>query len=150
MVCLFAVGFSLQSFTQEPLKANQTPKKKSAAINPKLEPFAEIAFENDTTDRPGGYITYNFGKIIEGPNVNHEFKFKNIGNSPLIISNAQTSCCMVASWPREPILSGGKSVISVTYCTQGRQGTFSKAVTVTSNSKTHPSLLLIVKGFAAN
>ena len=36
--------------------------------------------------------TVDFGQINEGETKEHVFKFKNVGDAPLIISNAQGSC----------------------------------------------------------
>src|SRR5687767_9689807 len=55
----------------------------------------EIKFEEEVFD---------FGKITQGEVVSHDFKFKNIGNTNLIISGASGSCgCTVPKWPKEPI-----------------------------------------------
>ena len=97
---------------------------------------AEIYFETELHD---------YGTIKQGANGSYEFKFKNVGKEPLIISNAQGSCgCTVPSWPKEPILPGQGNVIKVTYDTK-RVGPFSKTVTLTSNAKT-PSKIISIKG----
>ena len=74
-----------------------------------------------------------------------EFKFKNTGKEPLIISNARGSCgCTVPTWPKEPIMKGQTGIIKVHYDTK-RVGAFTKTVTITSNSKT-PSKVITIKG----
>ncbi len=79
--------------------------------------------------------SYDFGTVIEGPQVTHDFKFKNEGKEPLILSNVHASCgCTVPTWPKEPILPGKESVISATYNTSGRPGAFTKTITVESNT----------------
>ena len=51
--------------------------------------------------------TFDFGKIMEGEKVEHNYTFTNTGDEPLIISNAKGSCgCTVPDWPREPIAPG--------------------------------------------
>ena len=78
---------------------------------------------------------HDFGTVIEGPQVTYDFKFKNEGKEPLILSNVRASCgCTVPTWPKEPILPGKESVISATYNTQGRPGNFTKTITVESNA----------------
>ena len=37
-------------------------------------------------------MTWNFGKINEGEEVTHTFKFKNTGNEELVISSCTASC----------------------------------------------------------
>jgi hypothetical protein len=94
----------------------------------------EFAFEEETHD---------YGTIKQGDNGSFDFKFKNIGKEPIIISKAVGSCgCTVPSWPKEPILPGASSVIKVTYDTK-RIGAFSKSVTITSNAKTETKMLSI-------
>lgn len=90
--------------------------------------------------------TYNFGELVEGPQVTHEFKFVNTGKEPLVLSNVKASCgCTTPSWPKEAVLPGKESTILVTYNTQGRPGPFTKSITVTSNSSA-PSKVIYIKG----
>lgn len=103
------------------------------AANPNA---AEITFESEVHD---------YGTIKQGANGTYEFRFKNTGKEPLIISNAQGSCgCTVPSWPKEPIAPGMGNFIKVTYDTK-RVGPFTKTVTLTTNAKT-PTKLLTIKG----
>lgn len=99
--------------------------------------LAEITFDKDVHD---------FGTIEYAGNGTYEFKFKNTGKEPLIISDAKGSCgCTVPTYPKNvPIKPGENQVIKVTYDTK-RAGNFNKTVTVTSNAKT-PSKLLTIKG----
>lgn len=86
----------------------------------------QFKFENELHD---------FGEIPEGPQATHEFKFKNIGKEPLVLSNVKASCgCTTPSWTKEPVLPGKEGSIAATYNTQGRPGPFSKAITITSNA----------------
>ena len=78
---------------------------------------------------------FDFGKIAQGEKVNHEFKFKNTGKSPLIISNATATCgCTVPEFPKEPILPGKEGVIKVTFNSQGKEGMQDKVITLNSNA----------------
>ena len=94
----------------------------------------EITFETETID---------YGTIAHGASGVREFKFKNSGKTPLIISSATGSCgCTTPEWPKEPIAPGASSVIKVKYDTQ-RVGNFTKTVTLTSNAKTSRKVLTI-------
>lgn len=94
----------------------------------------EITFESETHD---------FGTIDQGGNGTYEFKFKNTGKEPLIITDAKGSCgCTVPSWPKEPIKPGASSTIKVTYDTK-RVGAFNKSVTITSNAKSSVKTIVI-------
>lgn len=80
--------------------------------------------------------TYDFGTVSEGDKVEHIYKFKNSGNEPLIISNAQGSCgCTVPQWPKEPIAPGKTGEIKVVFDSKGKAGKQSKTVTITANTE---------------
>ena len=88
--------------------------------------------------------THGFGSVMEGPQAECDFEFKNVGKSPIIISEAHGSCgCTVPKWPSEPILPKHKGVIHVTYNTTGRVGNISKDVYITSNAQQSPMKLHI-------
>jgi len=85
-----------------------------------------IVFERDIFD---------FGKIKQGEKVQHEFKFKNTGKSPLVISNATATCgCTVPEPPKEPIKPGAEASIKVIFSSEGKMGMQDKVVTITSNA----------------
>ena len=107
------------------------PAKNKTPINPNAP---EMNFETEVHD---------FGTIKQGGDGTYEFKFKNVGKEPLIISNARGSCgCTVPSWPKEPIMPGATGVIKVTYDTK-RVGLFTKTVTISSNAKTQEKVITI-------
>ena len=112
--------------------------KAQESATPNIDPNApEIKFEQETID---------YGTIDYDANTTREFKFKNIGKSPLILSNVQVQCgCTnVDGWPKEPIAPGKTATFKVKYDSK-RVGKFDKKITVTSNSKT-PSTVLTIKG----
>lgn len=103
------------------------------------------ASDNDSTEIKFEITEYDFGTIAYDGNGSCEFKFTNTGNAPLVLSNVRSSCgCTVPQWPREPIAPGQSSSISVKYDTK-RVGSFTKAITVSSNTKT-PEIRLQIKG----
>ena len=76
----------------------------------------------------------------------HVFKFKNVGQNPLIISHSQGSCgCTVPEWPSEPIAPGATADITVKYDTK-RVGPINKSVTITSNAGNEPRKVVRIKG----
>lgn len=90
-------------------------------------------------------VVHDYGTIVQGENGICEFKFKNNGSEPLILSNVRSSCgCTVPSWPREAISPGEESTITVKYDTR-RVGPISKSITVTSNGSEQP-IILRIKG----
>lgn len=80
--------------------------------------------------------TYDFGNIVEGESVEHDFKFKNIGKSPLLIHSASGSCgCTVPSHPKNPIAPGEEGLIHVQYNSEGRlPGNQHKTITILTNA----------------
>jgi hypothetical protein len=111
MFLLALVVFSVQLFAQQ-------------ASKPAAGPV--ITFEEKSFD---------FGDIYQGDKVEHTFKFANTGTEPLIITNVQVTCgCTVPSWPRDPIMPGQKSEITVAFNSAGKSGKQNKVVTIVSNA----------------
>ncbi|UII22388.1 DUF1573 domain-containing protein [Fulvivirga ligni] len=78
---------------------------------------------------------FDFGEINEGDIVEHTFKFKNVGDAPLIIQDAKGSCgCTVPTWPKEPIPVGGTGEVTAKFNSKGKSNTQNKTVTLTSNT----------------
>ncbi|WP_231465263.1 MULTISPECIES: DUF1573 domain-containing protein [unclassified Pedobacter] len=119
------------SSTTEVAAVNST---EASAIAPADAPV--IKFEQEIFD---------FEKIEEGAAVTHEFKFKNVGKSPLIISNATATCgCTIPETPKEPILPGKEGIIKVVFNSTGKGGMQDKVVTVTSNANPNTSTVHLV------
>lgn len=91
--------------------------------------------------------TYNFGTITKGLPKTCDFQFTNTGNEPLIIQAVKSSCgCMMATWPKEPIMPTKQGVIVVQY-SNSTVGMFTKTLTVECNAQNSP-IILTVKGEA--
>ena len=76
----------------------------------------------------------DFGKIEEGKNLEVSFRFKNIGDKPLVISNVSASCgCTVPETPKEPYAPGQTGVIKASFNSSGKVGPNSKQVNVFAN-----------------
>ncbi len=87
----------------------------------------------------------DYGKIALNADGVRTFKFKNVGKSPLVISDVKSSCgCTVPKKPTEPIMPGESGEIEVKYATN-RPGGFSKTITVSSNAG-EPVKTLQIKG----
>ena len=85
----------------------------------------------------------DYGKIDLNADGVRVFKFKNIGKSPLVISDIKSSCgCTIPKKPTEPIMPGETGEIEVKYATN-RPGGFSKMITVNSNASGPPKRLRI-------
>ena len=98
------------------------------------------SFAQEESSVPGPAITFeegsfDFGDIYQGDKVEHVFNFENTGDSPLIITNVQTTCgCTATNWEREPILPGAKSSINVSFNSAGKMARNNKVITIISNS----------------
>lgn len=125
--------FGLAALTIFSVQAQENKTDNAVITNPNA---AVMTFDDDVID---------YGTIEQGADGVREFKFKNTGKEPLIISNATGSCgCTVPTWSKEPILPGKTGVISVKYDTK-RLGAINKSVTVTSNA-VEATKVLRIKG----
>ena len=105
--------FSLQAQTEEKAK--------------NLSTTAEITFEK---------LSHDYGTVTMDASGLTDFKFKNTGTEPLILSNVITTCgCTVPEWPKEPVLPGKTGVIKINYTRMKTPGVINKQVKVISNAK---------------
>lgn len=89
---------------------------------------------------------YNFGEVGEGDIVEFNYRFKNTGNKPLVVTDVHASCgCTVPEKPEEPIKPGETGFIKVKFNSANRPGQASKSITVNSNANP-PFPTLILKG----
>lgn len=78
---------------------------------------------------------YDFGEITEGGLVKHNFKFKNTGKTPLIITDVQTTCgCTVPDWNMKPIQPNATDEIKVQFNSEGKEGKMDKPITIIANT----------------
>lgn len=71
------------------------------------------------------------------------FVLENIGNTPLVIEDVNTSCgCTSVNYSKKPVSSGDSVQLIVTYKAEQPEH-FNKAVTVYCNAKTSPIILQI-------
>lgn len=86
----------------------------------------------------------DFGQISQGEKVKQRFRFKNVGKSDLIISDAKGSCgCTVPAWPRQPIRPGQEGEIEVVFDSNGKQGRQNKTVTLVANTVPNTKVIAI-------
>jgi len=78
---------------------------------------------------------HDYGKVPVNSDGACQFKFKNTGKEPLILTNVKASCgCTVPSWPKDPIAPGANAIIDVKYNSMNRAHTINKSITVFSNA----------------
>jgi hypothetical protein len=79
---------------------------------------------------------FDFKKLEQGKSVSHDFKFKNVGKEPLLITDATATCgCTKPTFAKDPVKPGGTGVVSVTFNSTGKMGAQDKQITITSNAK---------------
>lgn len=87
---------------------------------------------------------YEFGSVTAGEKIAYSFKFRNVGETDLVISNASASCgCTVPKWPEEPIEPGDEGTIDVVFDTEGKSGVQSKSITVVANTIPNTKVLYL-------
>ena len=122
---------------KEPVKAKQStePQKKPATVKKKR---AKMKFSQ---------TTHKFGTIKTGDKVKHQFKFKNLGDAPLVIKNVDVSCgCTFPSYPFLPIKPGESGEIEVTFDSKNKVGRQKPTITVVTNGRPRTTKLYL-EGF---
>ena len=123
-----------------PTTENNATVNPTNATNPQIP---AVTPENATSITFAESV-HDFGTVKEGQTVTHVFKFKNSGNKPLVISNAQGSCgCTVPEYPREPIAPGAGGEIKVKFDSKGKKDVQTKYVTLNANTEPAETRLTI-------
>jgi len=76
----------------------------------------------------------NFGHVKRGEMIKNIYEIRNAGNQPLIITSAEVACsCTSVDLPKEPILPGKQTIITVTFNTTSVYGRQDRIVVLKSN-----------------
>jgi hypothetical protein len=87
-------------------------------------------------------ISYNFGDITQGEQVNHTFHFKNVGKSNLIIYDIATTCgCTTSAYSKDPIKPEESGYIEVTFDSKHKNGDVISNVLISAN--TYPAQIIL-------
>ena len=138
---IFAIALIAIAFTACKQSASKTVEEKAAAVTGKTpavlaEDAPKVEFEKEI---------YDFGVIKQGEKVHFEFKFKNNGKTPLIITDATATCgCTKPEYPDVPVKPGEEGIIKVTFDSTGKMGMQDKVVTITSNANPEAAKLHLV------
>ncbi|WP_071144909.1 DUF1573 domain-containing protein [Bacteroides ihuae] len=78
---------------------------------------------------------FDFGQIKEKDGkVSHTFVFRNEGKMPIAINGVTSGCgCTTSSYSKEPLRTGSKGKVTITFNPLYRPGFFSKEIVVLSN-----------------
>lgn len=75
----------------------------------------------------------DYGTIEKGSEPLRKLSFKNVGNAPLVIKGAKSSCgCTVPNYSKTPLAPGETGELEIRYDTR-RQGKINKVVRITTN-----------------
>jgi hypothetical protein len=119
-------------------KNNNTTEKKSAPTS------TENKIDVPPTSAQIIDSVYDFKKIKEGDIVEYNYRFKNTGDKPLVVSEALASCgCTVPEKPEHPIAPGEIGFIKVKFNSDHRPGETHKTITITSNARPEFPVLLL-------
>ena len=130
LVLFSCTNDSSKQLTTSIVVSNLTADKNSEKIS-----MPEIEIDQDYFD---------FGEIDQDKSIRIDFKLKNIGNAPLLISSVKGSCgCTVPEWPKEVIKPGTETNIKVTFNSGKRQGKQKKTVTLVTNAIPSTKVLTI-------
>ncbi len=128
---------------------NETYKDQSA-ITANMQPAAATVSQKTVDPATAPVMkfdqdSYSFGKIVQGDSVVHQFKFTNIGKTPLIITDATATCgCTKPEWPKEPIQPNAEGSIKVTFHSVGKSGLQDKMITITANTAPAQTMVHLV------
>ena len=90
---------------------------------------------------------YNYGSVPTGTTVTHQFRFRNTGSEPLVLTRVKPSCgCTTPTYSKEPVQPGEEGYIDVAFNTTGKNGIQNKSVTVSGNFDGNITQILRITG----
>jgi hypothetical protein len=93
---------------------------------------------------------YDFGRVMQGQRVVHEFEVRNIGDADLALQRIAPSCgCTAAAVTSSTIKPGTSEKVRVTFDTSGMFGDKTKTVSILTNARENQELTLKLKGSVA-
>jgi hypothetical protein len=115
--------------------ASHPPAEKQPAADVRAHPLIEVK-----------ELEYNFGKIMEGTEVEHEFIVKNAGTADLNIEDVRVDCgCTAVSF--DPKISPkGEGKLKMKVSLKNYAGKVEKKATIRSNDPQTPELVVSVQG----
>jgi hypothetical protein len=125
-----------------------------AVAQPAASAAAETPSETPPQPTPTGpprlvfdAAVFDFGKVEQGEQVNHLFRFTNQGGQELRIESVKTSCgCTAAVISSEVVAPGQEGTISATFDTSRFSGEKAKSISVYSNDPMQPVMTLVLQG----
>ncbi len=121
-----------------------------ATASCKKESATDLYSEEEKTEQAANVIDPATAPVLTLEESNHDFgdvkandavetyiKFKNEGQSPLIIRDASATCgCTVPEFPKTPIAVGATDSVKIVYTAGNQNGKQQKTVTLVTNTAT--------------
>jgi hypothetical protein len=90
---------------------------------------------------------FDFGSVSQGQKVEHEFVVRNDGDQDLVIQRIAPSCgCTAAAMSAGAVKPGSSEKIKVAFNTAGFYGSKTKSVSILTNARDNPEVVLKLKG----
>jgi len=86
---------------------------------------------------------FDFGTVVEGQTVTHNYEIQNTGDANLVITDVQATCgCTAAAPEKKNLAPGEKTTIKVEFNSENRLGPQEKFVYISSNDPINPQYKL--------
>ncbi|HNY62914.1 MAG TPA: DUF1573 domain-containing protein [Bacteroidales bacterium] len=136
VLLLLIAGCGRKSSTEIGVESINNPATAEGIDPARAERMPVITFEK---------IVHDFGYVTKGERLSYNFKFKNTGNSDLIISYVESSCgCTTSSPPKAPIKPGGSGEIKVTFDSKTKSGITENQVMIVANTYPVKTVLTVI------
>ena len=91
--------------------------------------------------------THDFGTVLQGTKVTHDFEIKNTGDAPLAIKGIQPGCgCTVANLEKQSLAPGESAMVKATFDTANFQGHKVKTIRLLTNDPKSPAAVIGLQG----
>ncbi|MBK7964094.1 MAG: DUF1573 domain-containing protein [Bacteroidetes bacterium] len=142
LLTIAIVASMLVSCGQDNSKQNQEQ------VSPEIVNIDATASDVNVKSKSGKFQfeenNFEFSTINSGTEVVHAFKFKNIGDGDIVISQAKGSCgCTQPEYPQNPVKPGEEGEIKVTFRSKGIAGQVVKDITILANTVPTTKILTI-------
>lgn len=141
---ILAAGIAVMSCNSSDKTSENSNNAASTATSvTAVQPTTPVATTNQSSQVDSTKLTRiqwldgtekDFGKMKEGETLNVSFKFKNVGDKPLVISQVTAGCgCTIPEQPTKPYAPGETGEIKASFNSSGKVGANSKPVNVFAN-----------------
>lgn len=124
---------------------NKTRKPEVAAVTDKTTGHEFVMELSDSLIRYRRADTLDFGRVQEGQVVVRDFKVRNAGDRPMVITRMDVSCgCIEAKFQKEPLKPGESGDVSIKLDTRGLGGWVYKTIFVNTSVTSLQHMLIVI------